>query len=49
MATTPKAGNVRMKKDSLGEKAVPAEAYYGIQAGWAIENYPSAAFVPTRC
>ncbi|MBI4467564.1 MAG: aspartate ammonia-lyase [Acidobacteria bacterium] len=30
----------RIEKDSLGEKKVPAEAYYGIQTQRAIENYP---------
>lgn len=40
MATSPKAGNVRIERDSLGEKAVPAEAYYGVQTVRAIENYP---------
>lgn len=31
---------VRTEKDSLGEKQVPADAYYGIQTQRAIENYP---------
>jgi aspartate ammonia-lyase len=31
---------VRTEKDSLGEKQVPAEAYYGIQTHRAVENYP---------
>jgi len=30
----------RMEKDSLGEKPVPAEAYWGIQTARAVENYP---------
>src|SRR5262249_31783127 len=30
----------RIEKDSLGEKEVPAEAYYGIQTLRAVENYP---------
>ncbi len=30
----------RMEKDSLGEKAVPADAYYGIQTARAVENFP---------
>lgn len=30
----------RMEKDSLGEKPVPAEVYYGIQTARAVENYP---------
>jgi len=30
----------RREKDSLGERDVPVEAYYGIQTQRAIENYP---------
>ncbi|MFH1148254.1 MAG: aspartate ammonia-lyase [Pseudomonadota bacterium] len=30
----------RMERDSLGEKAVPAEAYYGVQTQRALENFP---------
>ena len=30
----------RIEKDSLGQREVPAEAYYGIQTQRAIENYP---------
>lgn len=30
----------RIEKDSLGEKKVPAEVYYGIQTQRAVENYP---------
>jgi aspartate ammonia-lyase len=30
---------VRMEKDLLGEKAVPAEAYYGVQTARALENF----------
>ena len=30
----------RIEKDSLGEKEVPADAYYGIQTARAVENYP---------
>jgi aspartate ammonia-lyase len=30
----------RIEKDSLGEKEVPLEAYYGIQTARAVENYP---------
>src|SRR5579863_2429267 len=30
----------RTEKDSLGERQVPAEAYYGIQTQRAIDNYP---------
>ena len=30
----------RIEKDSLGERQVPADAYYGIQTQRAIDNYP---------
>jgi aspartate ammonia-lyase len=30
----------RMERDLLGEKAVPANAYYGVQTQRAIENFP---------
>ena len=30
----------RLERDALGEKAVPAEAYYGIQTLRAVENFP---------
>ena len=36
----------RMEKDSLGEKEVPADAYYGIQTLRAVENYPISGW---RC
>jgi len=34
----------RTEKDSLGEKQVPAEAYYGIQTHRAVENYPISGY-----
>jgi len=30
----------RVERDSLGEHAVPADAYYGIQTARAVENFP---------
>ncbi|GBC83426.1 Aspartate ammonia-lyase [bacterium HR10] len=36
----------RIERDSLGEKAVPAEAYYGIQTMRAVENYPISGWRP---
>jgi aspartate ammonia-lyase len=30
----------RVEKDLLGEKQVPADAYYGIQTARALENFP---------
>lgn len=36
--------NSRAEKDSLGEKQVPADAYYGIQTQRAVENYPISGY-----
>ncbi|MFQ5777991.1 MAG: aspartate ammonia-lyase [Terriglobia bacterium] len=33
-----------MEKDSLGEKKVPADVYYGIQTQRAVENYPISGY-----
>jgi aspartate ammonia-lyase len=30
----------RTEKDLLGEKQIPAEAYYGVQTARALENFP---------
>jgi len=35
---------MRMEKDSLGEKPVPAAAYYGVQTQRAVENYPISGY-----
>jgi aspartate ammonia-lyase len=35
---------MRTEKDSLGERQVPAEAYYGIQTQRAVENYPISGY-----
>ena len=35
---------MRTEKDSLGEKQVPAEAYFGIQTQRAVENYPISGY-----
>jgi aspartate ammonia-lyase len=35
---------MRTEKDSLGEKHVPADAYYGIQTVRAVENYPISGY-----
>ena len=35
---------MRSEKDSLGDKQVPAKAYYGIQTQRAIENYPISGY-----
>jgi aspartate ammonia-lyase len=34
----------RTERDSLGEREVPAEAYYGIQTQRAIENFPISGY-----
>lgn len=36
----------RLEKDSLGERRIPAEAYYGIQTDRAIENFPISGLKP---
>ena len=33
------SGATRMERDLLGEKAVPADAYYGVQTARALENF----------
>src|SRR5690242_19326726 len=40
MSTTEQNGATRIEKDSIGELAVPAEAYYGVQTTRAIHNFP---------
>lgn len=37
---TASAGQTRLEKDSIGELAVPVEAYYGVQTMRAIQNFP---------
>ena len=34
------AQQVRVEKDLLGEKSIPADAYYGVQTARALENFP---------
>lgn len=36
----------RLEKDSLGERAIPADAYYGIQTDRAVENFPISGLKP---
>jgi aspartate ammonia-lyase len=36
----------RTEQDSLGEREIPAEAYYGIQTARAIENFPISGWKP---
>jgi aspartate ammonia-lyase len=35
----------RLEKDLLGEKQIPAEAYYGVQTARAIENFPISGYL----
>jgi aspartate ammonia-lyase len=35
----PATGPTRMERDLLGEKAVPADAYYGVQTARALDNF----------
>ena len=35
---------IRMEKDSLGQREVPFDAYYGIQTQRAIDNYPISGY-----
>ena len=38
-AATPSANKPRVEKDLLGEKEIPANAYYGVQTARALENF----------
>ncbi len=38
--TAPELGATRLEHDSLGEREVPATAYYGVQTVRAMENFP---------
>ena len=38
--TTTSVGATRVERDTMGELAVPADAYYGVQTARAIENFP---------
>lgn len=42
------ADKFRKERDLLGEKAVPINAYYGIQTSRAIENFPISAIPPKK-
>lgn len=39
-APTPLSGRYRIEQDSLGERGIPEEVYYGIQTLRAVENFP---------
>src|SRR5262245_38928882 len=36
----------RIEKDSLGDRQIPADAYYGVQTHRAIENFPISGLKP---
>ncbi len=36
----------RLEKDSLGERPIPADAYYGIQTARALDNFPISGLRP---
>jgi aspartate ammonia-lyase len=38
----------RIEKDSLGERQIPADAYYGIQTFRALENFPISGLKPKK-
>ena len=40
------ATQCRIEKDSMGEKAIPSAAYYGIQTLRAVENFPISGLKP---
>src|SRR5690349_5102842 len=41
------AQQTRTEKDLLGDKQIPAAAYYGVQTARALENFPISG-VPTK-
>ena len=42
------ASNVRMEHDFLGDREVPADAYYGVQSLRGAENFPITGCRSTR-
>ena len=36
----------RLERDSLGERAIPKDAYYGVQTDRAVENFPISGLKP---
>jgi aspartate ammonia-lyase len=43
---TETAMETRTEKDSLGERSIPADAYYGVQTHRAMENFPISGLKP---
>lgn len=44
--STKNSQKFRIEKDSLGEKQIPAEVYYGVQTARAIDNFPISGWSP---
>ena len=44
--TEPTGAGYRIEKDSMGERQIPASAYYGIQTLRAMENFPISGIKP---
>ncbi|HAX79914.1 MAG TPA: aspartate ammonia-lyase [Cyanobacteria bacterium UBA11372] len=44
--TQPTGADYRIEKDSMGERQIPASAYYGIQTLRAMENFPISGIKP---
>lgn len=44
--TQPTGAAYRIERDSMGERQIPADAYYGIQTLRAIENFPISGIKP---
>jgi aspartate ammonia-lyase len=42
----PDSSDYRLERDSMGERQIPADAYYGIQTLRAIENFPISGIKP---
>ena len=42
-ASRPSTPTTRLEQDTMGELAVPATAYYGVQTARALENFPISA------
>jgi aspartate ammonia-lyase len=40
------SSQTRVEKDSLGERELPADVYFGIQTARAVENFPISGFKP---
>ena len=41
----PASTSTRIERDTMGELAVPAETYYGVNTARAMENFPISSLV----